>query len=210
MTGRRALTAPLVALLAVVASACGVPTDDQPRTASPDAVPFRLLDPEAGVPTTTTTTTPVQTERIEIHLLRDDLLVPITRVLTDPVPLARVVEALVDGPTEDEIADGLRSGILGDGFLLDVTVEGGVAAVDLGEDFAEASTTDQLLAIAQIVFTLTGRPGIGRATFRLDDERVEVPRGDGSLTDGSVSRDDYESLLASPDADTTTTSTSEA
>jgi len=67
--------------------------------------------------------------------------------------------------------------------------------VDLTDDFAALAGQDQLLAIAQLALSLTGQAGVGRVAFTLGGDRIEVPRGDGSLTSGSVSRDAYLTLL---------------
>ena len=47
---RRSLAAAVTALL--LAAACGVPTDAQPRPLPHDRVPFDLLSPELAPPTT--------------------------------------------------------------------------------------------------------------------------------------------------------------
>ena len=70
------------------------------------------------------------------------------------------------------------------------TVTGGIATVELSADFTAASSTDQRAAVAQIVCTLTARPGIGQVQFQLNAKPADVPRGDGSTTSKPVSRDD--------------------
>lgn len=72
---------------------------------------------------------------------------------------------------------------------------GGIARVDLRLDISSLGGDDQLLAVAQIVCTLTGRPGVGQVSFTLEGTHVDVPRGDGSLVADPLSRDDYSSLL---------------
>jgi spore germination protein GerM len=72
-----------------------------------------------------------------------------------------------------------------------VTTARGTATVDLAEAFTLAGQEDQAAAIAQLVYTLTARPGIGRVAFTLDGEVVEVPRGDGTLTTDALTRDDF-------------------
>ena len=57
---------------------------------------------------------------------------------------------------------------------------------------------EQLPAVAQIVLTLTQRPGIGQVSFTLDGERLRVRLGNGQTTDVAgqpVSADDYAVLL---------------
>ena len=65
------------------------------------------------------------------------------------------------------------------------------------EFLVDTPAVDQSLAIAQIVLTLTTRPGIGQVTFvsrRRADRRVA--KGDGSLTNpgADVVCEDYRTL----------------
>jgi len=95
----------------------------------------------------------------------------------------------------EETAD-LRSPLADANALDDAEVDGGVAVINLSEAFAEISGSDQLIAIAQLVLTATARPGVGQVAFTLGGTPIEVPRGDGSLTSGVVTRDGYRSLAA--------------
>jgi spore germination protein GerM len=79
--------------------------------------------------------------------------------------------------------------------LKDSAVRGGVATVAVAESFKELSTSEQRLAVAQLVVTLTGRPGVGQVAFTIDDEPVPVPTGDGLIADRAVSRDDFASVV---------------
>lgn len=79
-------------------------------------------------------------------------------------------------------------------MLIEAETSGGVAVIDLSEGFTDISGSDQLIAIAQLVYTSTGRPGVGQVTFTLEGEPIEIPRDDGSITSGSVTRDDYRDL----------------
>ena len=72
----------------------------------------------------------------------------------------------------------------------------GVAQVDLAAEFAELGSDRQLLAIAQLVLTLTSRPGVGQVAFTLDTAPIDVPRADGTITSDPVTRADYASMLA--------------
>jgi spore germination protein GerM len=121
-------------------------------------------------------------------------LVPVERRAASST-LGAVLDELAAGPSAAEAARGLRSAIPDEQFLADVTLGGGTATVGLTDDFSSLGGQDQLLAIGQLVLSLTAQPGVGRVAFTLDGERVEVPRGDGSLTSGSVSRDAYADLV---------------
>ena len=66
---------------------------------------------------------------------------------------------------------------------------------------SELEPLDQRLAIAQIVLTLTRRPGIGQVIFNVDGTDIPVPRGAGDLTSpgSAVTYDDYLAVLSTND-----------
>jgi spore germination protein GerM len=187
-----------VGLAAVGLAACGVPTDDRASTAGADQVPFGLLEREPERPPATVP--PPAASLIRIYLLdaAGERLVGVDRAVDAgvDVPVAEVVDALLLGPTRPESQLGLRTA-LSRGTISDVGLVGGVANVDLDADFAGLDGATQRLALAQAVYTLTSRPGVGRVAFTLVGQLVEVPRGDGTLTSGSVSRDSYRELAPS-------------
>lgn len=196
--------------LLVAFSACGVPSGSSSRPIDPDAVPSALnattttLDPSL-VPTTTTiatdqssepsTTVPV--EPVALFYVAGNQVVAIPRLLLSPAAPPQVLAALAEGlPTGDEAA-GLRNAIPR-GLMASVSVERGIATVDLPPTFSvDVQGSDQRLAIAQIVLTLTRRAGIGQVIFTSDRAPLAVPRGRGDLTSpgGLVACDDYDNLL---------------
>lgn len=191
----RTVTAALA--LALVAG-CGVGSQGDAQRVPDDDVPFALLDPPAPVEATTTSTTSPGTMPIELFLVLADALVEVTRELTPPVSVVRLVSELGDGPTPSEQALGVTT-YLPEGSGVDgVTLAGGIAYVELGEAFLAVPQEQQRLALAQLVFTLTGRPGVGRVLFTINGQPTEVPRGDGTLTSESVSRDSYPVPVRSP------------
>jgi hypothetical protein len=179
------------ALLVVVAilTACGVPTHQSAREVAVEDVPFGLLDEDRAI------TTPDDTgEPLAIYLAKEDRLAPALRLLEPPVTLDRLLGALSEGPTEAENAAGLRSALPDEPTFEVVSLARGTARVDLARPFTALSSADQTLALAQIVYTLTGRPGIGLVRFTLQGASTEVLRANGSLTAAPVSRDDYRTL----------------
>ena len=61
----------------------------------------------------------------------------------------------------------------------------------------EVTGTDQVLAIGQIVMTLTSLPDVTSVRFVRDGETVAVPLPDGSLVRRALDPDDYSPLLGS-------------
>lgn len=191
MRPHRAFAAASV-LLVVTATACGVNAEPSPTFVDDANVPFQLL--EDAAPTTVPPTT-VLTAASDICLARDALLVPTRRPATIAADAASVVGALDAGPTRDERRDGLRSPLFAESLVASASSRGGVATIDLAATFAQGGANDQLLAIASIVCSLTSQPGVGQVVFTLAGAAIDVPRGDGSLVAGPVSREDYVQLI---------------
>jgi hypothetical protein len=216
-----------VAALALTAAvtACGVGGDDRLRQISRDDL--QGLDETTTTSTTTTTTvasippvgptvgatsTTIATESVQLYFLDGNQLQPVTIDLAAPASLSRVTTALLSGPPTGDLGIGLRT-------LLPVATETvpllvnvvvpsseGYATVDLNNTaFQLIDPTDQRAAIAQMVLTLTTRPGIGQVRFTLDGSPMRVPRREGLQSEPGqlVSAQDYVSLLI-PEATTTT------
>ena len=185
-----------LAAVALLVAGCGIPPDDHATLAQPGSVPYDLLG--AGPPTTTTPQVAAQTEKATIFLVQGERLAPVQRELPAPVSVEAVLEALAAGPTSTEVQLGLRTALLTAGLMRSGGVSGGIATIDLGQPFTEIAGRDQIVALAQIVSTVTGLPGVGRARFTLDGQPVGILRGDGAVTTETVSRDDYATLAPVP------------
>ncbi len=170
---------------------CGVPTQSVAHSTPDNQVPSGLLSP---IPPTTTTLPPTTTTAAVTICLASPLgpLRPVVRqVPANPTPDA-VLKALAQDPTAQEKALGLGTSVTSG---TTATVRKGIADVTLDPEFASNSSAEQLTAVAQIVCTLTARPGIGQVQFELGGAAAAVPRGDGSSTSHPVSRDDYPQLI---------------
>ena len=177
----------------VLAAGCGVRSTRGASAVGDDDVPYDLLSPT--VATTTTAPPPRQTRPTEVFFVRNGMLVPVVRDLAYPVTVSDTLDALAAGPSEAETAGGLRTALPDGKAIASAAVGGGSARLTLTEDFARATPQEQVLAIAQLVFTVTSVAGIGNVAFFLGDVAIDVPRPDGSVAAGPVSRDDYQSLL---------------
>lgn len=181
-------------LVAALLAGCGVPTGDKAEVM--DDVPFGLLDPQASEPAETAA--PPEGPAVQIYLIDASglRLVPVERRLAEvEASLPGVVEVLLDGPTRAERRQGLTTAFVDDDAVGSSDLVGGVASVDLTQQFTVLDGPTQRLAIAQVVLTLTGRPGVGRVAFTLEGQPIDIPRGDGTLAQGSVARDNYRELL---------------
>jgi spore germination protein GerM len=192
---RARLLLALVALAAVVGlAACGVPTHDSASKVRTKDVPFGLLNRENG----TATSGDSGHEEVLVYFANNGRLVASSRRLEPPVTVQSALRALSAGPNQLETAAGLRSALPDKNTFGRVSLSDGTARVDLARPFTSLSSNDQIVALAQIVYTVTARPGVGLVRFTLLGAPTEVPRADGSLTAGRVSRDDYLALAPSP------------
>ncbi len=177
-------------LLALAVTGCGIPEQGSARQADDDSVPYRLLDRNSGG----IADAELGTSDAVIYLARGGRLLPTARRLPPPLTLERLLRSLGRGPTSPEVAAGIRTALPVEDTPTDVTVQRGTATVDLPASFTNLSRPDQVLALAQIVYTVTGQPGIGQVQFTLDGTTTDIPRADLSLTATPVTRDDYLAL----------------
>lgn len=181
-----------VALLAaglLATTACGVPQDEAPRALDRGEVPF-------STPTPSPPNEPSGTLEAPLHFVRDGQVVPASRRVERPLRVEDLVELLFGGTVERESRQGLISVIPSTLSVEDVEVQGDTAVVTLDGPDAEVLRTTPL-AYAQIVATLTPARAEG-VRFRLDGRDLDVPRGDGSLSSGALTREDYAQVLSPP------------
>jgi len=183
--------------LALASAACGVPNDDQPRALDKRNVPFQLMAPTAEPTTTTVPGLFTATTRVTVYLAdAEGFLKATTREVAAPPTIGRVVGALLAGPTPDE-ASTLHSAITADTRLL--AVQGpsdGLVTVDLSDEMLAITGRQQILALAQVVFTLTSLPNVDRVLFEFEGEPREVPNGDGKLSAAPLGRMSYRQLIS--------------
>jgi spore germination protein GerM len=187
----------VVAGLALLALACGVPEDDVPQELTADDVPFELLTP------TTTSAPPSQVlppeRRAELYFVdADGQVAPLVREVENQ-SLDAVIRALLDTDTET-LPSGLTSNIAPETTLLDIQTDGEVITIDLSAEFTDPRGDRFLSAVAQIVFTATGLGEGDSVAFRQEGEPLSVQNDAGEAQDDPVSRSDYAGLL-SPLAD---------
>jgi spore germination protein GerM len=174
-------------------ASCGVPGEDGAHVIPDDAVPFGLAEtpsttqPDAGPDLTVTTGT-----EVELYFPSDQGFVAVRRDLTRPLSLAAVIDALATEPVDTQ--SGFRSAV-GPDDVRSVQVRGGVATLELDRSFLDLPNAEQQVAVAQLVLTLTAQPGVGQIRFVIDDEPAPVPRADGTVSEGAVSRDDFVELI---------------
>jgi spore germination protein GerM len=193
----------LVSLACLLAlTACGVPLESSTHRIAADDVPAELLEPAPTTSTTTTvpvgvtttTTTPAR-ERVVLYFVRNDRVDFVTRVYNEPLGMkARLLE-LSKPLLPEETQLNLRSAVP-ENPINDVVPSGGVATVDLTASFAELPTNEQVLAFAQITYTLLQTPGIGQVAFTLEGVQIQPLDDEATVVPGPVTKETYDRLLA--------------
>jgi germination protein M len=106
------------------------------------------------------------------------------------------LEALLAGPSRDEAAASVSTAIPAETRLLGLSIEDGVATVDLSSEYESGGgSLSMFLRLGQVVYTLTQFPTVDAVRFHLDGEPVDVFSGEGIVLDDPVTRKDYEDLL---------------
>lgn len=185
MSGRRAVAAVLTAALL---AGCGLPSQGVERI-DPRTVPFDLLA------TASPTASPQPLGPMAtIYLVARNRLRPVPRQLPGVDPPAEAVKAVLDGPSAQEAAQGIGTDVPARARLVSLKTAGSVATVELSAEFGTVSGTEQVLAVAEIVYTLTEFPQVRAVAFVLQGQQVEVPDASGSLSAAPRTRADYAAL----------------
>lgn len=178
---------PAVLVLALsLCTACGLSSEQAPRLL--DAQELGAASERPAVPPGARSTT--------LYLVRDSALAPVTRRTASSGSPTTALQLLLRGPTPGESAQGLSSALGPDAVLLDdITSSGTTVVVPLAGVTAGPGRSDEVLAYAQVVTTLTSLREVSAVRFTREGAALAVPRADGSLSDGPLSRRDYADLL---------------
>lgn len=178
------------AVCALLTSACGVP-----QVSKPQIIPTEDVSDTAADDIRSSPLQPSRDQTVSLFFLRDNRLVRRLQVITVPSltrseDLAQdVIDKLVAGPTAAERTAGLQSLVARVASndsrtpIVINLVANGTVRVDLGRTrLAELPGQDQILALSQIVYTLTSLSGVGRVEFLSDTQPITVLTGQGPRT----------------------------
>jgi len=186
--------------LVVACASCAIPAGGDFQAIPDSEVPYELSSPRTTLAPSAVTTLPgsdTSTEAIDTYFISNSRVLKIVRLVAAPAGPDQALATLSALDTQDPALAGLRTAIPNT-FSATVSVERGVASVDSTRGLLDTlSPLDQRLAVAQIVLTLTSRPGIGQVLFSVDGVPTGVPRGRGDLAGPltPVTFDDYSSLV---------------
>lgn len=183
-------------LLMALLGACGVPADRAPRGLSAGDVPYELL--EEAPPTTAAPAVPsVPTAPVNVYFVRGERMYPVVRQVNAPPSVAKALTAMLFGPVEDEAAAGVRSAISPTAAIQARALDPATVLVDLSSEFAQGSVGEQVIGLAQVVWTATDIPGVTGVRFTLNGQPIQVPTPTGSTGD-PVGREAFAELAPVP------------
>lgn len=101
-----------------------------------------------------------------------------------------MVTVLLRGPTNAETAQGVDTAITTPTStrVIGVSVSAGIATVNLTSAFAQITGPGLIVAVAQIVFTVTQEPSVTGVLFEIASQPVAVPLASGTLASAPVNR----------------------
>jgi Sporulation and spore germination/Immunoglobulin-like domain of bacterial spore germination len=185
------------------------PVEPEPPATSAGATTEEAAETEPPAPAETE---PAETFTFEVWFARDagtltgeggteialgPLLFSTSRTAETTPQVARIaLETLLEGATPEEVAAGISTAIPAGTRLLGVSIEDGIATVDLSSEFESGGgSLSMMLRLAQVVFTVTQFPTVEGVQFELDGQPVETFSGEGIVLDQPVTREDYEDLM---------------
>jgi germination protein M len=193
----------LAASLGFLAASCGSDGDATPAGPVP-TVGTATNGTSQEIPTTTSEeTTETETEppagevAYQVWFANaEGLFVTYRTEAATPRVGTAALEALLGGPDSFEEGYGLRTAIPEGTQLLGLTIEVGIAHVDLTSEFELGGGSASMQArLAQVVYTVTQFPTVEGVVFSLDGEPIDVLGGEGVVIDHPLTRRDYADLL---------------
>jgi len=146
--------------------------EKNPQTEKP-ATPAQPSIPPA--PVSTPPVKPAET-RGSIYLIQESnkMLVKVNRNLNANAPLTDSINALLAGPTPDEIMRGIESFVPEGSRLLSAKREGSTAVLDFNQEFRYNTRGSEGCAaqIKQIVWTATEFPNVRDVQFLIEGQKV--------------------------------------
>jgi Sporulation and spore germination/Immunoglobulin-like domain of bacterial spore germination len=171
----------------VTLAACG---GGAGRTEQTDAAP--------SAPTTaaeaTSTTAAGKEVAARVYFVRQEKVATAGRFISTPNATTVLLKQLLAGPSRFETDIGMSTEIPAGTEVLDATIDGRVAIVDLSAEFASGGgSLSMQLRVAQVVFTLTQFDTIDAVTILIDGEAVKAIGGEG-IPAANLNRDDFQNV----------------
>jgi len=177
LTQPHTLMAALAAVVLAV-TGCGVPLQDDPVALQAASTPSPVSPSPGG------------SSVVRVYLVKDARLVEEVRRADDPSEQS-ALDLLTDGPTTAEKVVGTTTALAPGEYAVE---DSGLATViDVPVQFTQVAGDLQLLAAAQLVWTVTDRRPRSAVQVTFQGEPIELPTDQG-LTIDLVRRSDYRSV----------------
>ena len=181
------LIAAAVAVLvaaALIAACGGSSGSPSPAPTATVTVTEEPSETPTGVATPSPSAAPAHTT-ISLYFLRGEKLgVAERRVPETTMPATAAVKALLAGPVRTEQRAGLGSAVPAGTRLLGLSIDDGVASVDLSSEFDSGGGSLSMTArVARVVCTLTRFPTVRAVEFLIEGEPVAALGGEGVVLD---------------------------
>lgn len=122
------------------------------------------------------------TARVGVYFALGERVGVVHREVMTPAVAREAIETLLDGPTAAETEAGFTTEIPSGTTLLGLTVEDGVARINMSDEFDDGGGTLSMgLRMAELVHTLTQFGTVQRVSLRIDGKPVEMLGGEGIL-----------------------------
>ena len=171
----------------LVLGACGVRSQDGPEQLPPDVLPSELR-PSAAAPAAASARPTATT--VPVYLVEGERLVRVDR----PARRRAVQDALDALLTAGEARGSQRSAVPPGTVVERLSRRDDLLSIELSAQFGQVRGPDQVLAVAQVVWTATEFPPVREVDVLVDGRRIELPVEQGEVSAGPAGRDDYRSV----------------
>lgn len=189
-SGRRRIVA--VALAAVALASCGMRPDAAPRDLPEEERTIAIGGEPSGSDAS-------GANRIYLVAPGEERL--LRSVPRQASTRAELIEILLAGPNDDELAAQYSSFIPPTTELISARTQGQVLTINLSGGITELSGANLAQAVAQIVYTASELDGIEAVQLRVDDEELAWPKASGETTSDPLRIYDYPNLVVTAQPD---------
>jgi hypothetical protein len=169
---------------------------DEPSTQPSDA-PTGSSEPGGSTAPTPSGTTIVRAYFWLGGIQGSEGLVAVLREVPGTKSVAKAaVTALLAGPTSGEAGRSISTAVPAGSQLLNLSITGGVATVDLSAEFESGGGSASVMTrLGQVVYTLTQFPTVKSVVFQIEGETRKTFSSEGVVLDKPATRADFIALL---------------
>lgn len=189
-------------VLALLLTLAGCGRTDEGTPAASSSPPSSPATPAAPAEPTPEDNTPPATAATTLEVwfaYGEHLFAAQHEVETGPAVARAAMEELLARPSEFEANAGVATNVPPGTRLLGLTIEDGLATVDLSEEYGSTGggTMGESMAVAQVVYTLTQFPTVKGVAFEIEGTPLEMTPGHGIDLRDPQRRADWEDLMPS-------------